>query len=78
MVVASSSCITISEMSDAVYIPHEAPKPSFQKDSRFWLVFAALCISSFLSALDLTAVSTVLPTMANELHSAEYSWIGTA
>lgn len=38
----------------------------------------ALCVSCFLSALDLTAVSTVIPTMAAALDSDQYAWIGTA
>lgn len=37
-------------------------KPSLRgKGIRFWLVVLALCSASFLSALDLTAVSTALP-----------------
>jgi hypothetical protein len=34
------------------------------KGVRFWLVFASLRMSCFLSALDLTAVSTALPSGA--------------
>jgi len=44
----------------------------------FAQVFLALCVSCFLSALDLTAVSTVIPTMAAALDSDQYAWIGTA
>ncbi|GAA5851973.1 hypothetical protein JCM3766R1_003039, partial [Sporobolomyces carnicolor] len=32
-----------------------------ERDLRFWLVFLSLCVSMFLSALDLTAISTALP-----------------
>lgn len=48
------------------------------RDSKFWLVFLSLCVCSFLSALDLTAVSTVLPVMALEFKSNQYSWVGSA
>jgi MFS family permease len=56
----------------------EAPNPFSGKSRDFWLVFLALCVSCFLSALDLTAVSTVIPTMAAALDSNQYAWIGTA
>lgn len=48
------------------------------RDSKFWLIFLSLCVCSFLSALDLTAVSTVLPEMANEFQSNQYSYVGSA
>lgn len=44
---------------------HENPK----KDLGFWMIMLTLAMCMFLSALDLTAVSTVLPTIALELHS---------
>ncbi|KAM0746387.1 iron permease [Meredithblackwellia eburnea MCA 4105] len=53
------------------------PKPK-GKGWRFWMVFLSLCMSTFLSALDLTAVSTVLPTIANTFHSSQYSWVGSS
>ncbi|KDE09667.1 hypothetical protein MVLG_00073 [Microbotryum lychnidis-dioicae p1A1 Lamole] len=59
----------------------EAPanqNPFAGKGSQFWLVFLALCVSCFLSALDLTAVSTTLPAMAAEFQSTEFSWVGSA
>lgn len=37
--------------------------------AHFFLVFSALCISSFLSALDLTTVSTALPTIVADLQN---------
>jgi hypothetical protein len=74
-----------------------AGSPFAGKGSRFWLVFLSLCVSTFLSALDLTAVSSclptstfcslfnvpvpeliLLPTVAAELHSDKYSWVGSA
>lgn len=40
---------------------------SVGKRLHFLLVFSALCVSSFLSALDLTTVSTALPTIVADL-----------
>ncbi|EST07272.1 Major facilitator superfamily [Kalmanozyma brasiliensis GHG001] len=37
--------------------------------THFLLVFSALCVSSFLSALDLTTVSTALPTIVSDLQN---------
>ncbi|SCV68369.1 BQ2448_490 [Microbotryum intermedium] len=52
--------------------------PFANRGRQFWLVYLALCMSSFLSALDLTAVSTALPSMAAEFQSSEFSWVGSA
>ena len=39
----------------------------------------AVAVTVFLSAMDLTAVSTALPTITNDLHGGdEYSWVGSA
>ncbi|KAF8573684.1 MFS multidrug transporter [Ramaria rubella] len=45
----------------------------------FWLAFSSLCMALMLSALDLTAVSTILPVIANDLGSdISFIWIGSA
>lgn len=44
-----------------VAAPKPATNPFAGKSSRFWLIFVALCTSCFLSAIDLTAVSTAIP-----------------
>ena len=54
--------------------PHENPK----KGLRFWLIIFSLLVATFLSALDLTAISTALPKIAAELESQDYAWIGNA
>ena len=36
------------------------------------------CISLFLSALELTSVSTALPTIVNDLRSPNFIWVGSA
>ena len=49
-----------------------------KKGPRFWLVFAAMCICLFLSALELYAVSTALPTIAHDLRATQFVWVGSA
>ncbi|KAG9009514.1 hypothetical protein FRB94_014201 [Tulasnella sp. JGI-2019a] len=46
--------------------------------TRFWLVFASLMMATFVSALDVTAVSTALPTIVYKLHGSEFTWVGSA
>lgn len=49
------------------------------KGSFFWLSFIAVVTSIFLSALDLTAVATTLPTITSDLNGGDdFSWVGSA
>lgn len=49
------------------------------KGTAFWLSFIAIVASIFLSALDLTAVSTALPTITDDLHGdSDFVWVGSA
>ncbi|OCH96143.1 iron permease [Obba rivulosa] len=49
------------------------------KGSAFWLSFVAIVTSIFLSALDLTAVATALPTITGDLNGGEdFVWVGSA
>jgi MFS family permease len=50
------------------------PKRSIQ----FWGVFVAIAVALFTAALDLTAVSTALPTIVNDLHGSQFVWVGSA
>ncbi|KAI0648730.1 iron permease [Trametes meyenii] len=55
-----------------------APQPR-TKGSVFWLSFTAVVVCNFLSALDVTAVSTALPTITDELHGGnDFVWVGSA
>jgi MFS family permease len=47
------------------------------KTRAFYLSFVAIMVTIFLSALDLTAVGTALPTIANSLHDTkgDYIWV---
>ncbi|KAJ6613134.1 major facilitator superfamily domain-containing protein [Mycena sp. CBHHK59/15] len=51
---------------------------AMKRDFKFWGVFAAIMVSAFTSALDLTAVSTALPVIANDLHGTQFVWVGSA
>ncbi|KAI9035222.1 uncharacterized protein KD926_004269 [Aspergillus affinis] len=54
----------------------DEPKSTFKPDVRFWLVFAALCVTSLLAALEGTVTSTALPTIVAELHvGQDYPWV---
>ncbi|THH00030.1 hypothetical protein EW026_g2414 [Hermanssonia centrifuga] len=49
------------------------------KGSAFWLSFVSIVVSIFLSALDLTAVSTALPTITADLNGGDkFTWVGSA
>jgi len=49
------------------------------KGAAFWLTYMAIVVSTFLSALDLTAVSTALPTITEDLNGRDkYVWVGSA
>ncbi|GJE88947.1 hypothetical protein PsYK624_050350 [Phanerochaete sordida] len=53
---------------------HTAPPSGMRsKGVRFWLIFLAICVSLFLSALEFTAVSTALPIQRRRLGSARRS-----
>ncbi|KAJ5929975.1 Efflux pump dotC [Penicillium verhagenii] len=58
-------------------VPSSAAKMSKKQIA---LVMAALCMALFLAALDMTIVSTALPTIADQFHATEsgYSWIAAS
>ncbi|KAJ7667521.1 iron permease [Mycena polygramma] len=51
-----------------------------RKSRAFYLTFVAIMVSTFLSALDLTAIGTALPTIANALNDTkgDFTWVGSA
>lgn len=51
---------------------------SSKKGLKFWLIILSLCLSIFLSALELTAVSTALPVIIHDLQGGDFVWVGTA
>jgi len=53
----------------------EASRTKFQT----FVIMASLCASVFLAALDITIITTALPTISEHFHSnAGYTWIGSA
>ena len=49
------------------------------KGTAFYMSFIAVVVSTFLSALDLTAIGTALPTITEDLNGADdFVWIGSA
>ncbi|KAH8824453.1 MFS multidrug transporter [Flagelloscypha sp. PMI_526] len=49
------------------------------KSKTFWLCFLPLCLSTFLSSLDVTAIPTTLPSIDKELSGSSNSvWVGSA
>ncbi|KAH9933591.1 iron permease [Epithele typhae] len=49
------------------------------KGSVFWLSYTSVVVCNFLSALDVTAVSTALPTITKDLNGGEeFVWVGAA
>ncbi|KIP04433.1 hypothetical protein PHLGIDRAFT_120696 [Phlebiopsis gigantea 11061_1 CR5-6] len=58
---------------------HQANNASGKRGSAFWLTMLALIVSTFLSALDLTAIGTALPTIVADLNGGDdFSWAGSA
>lgn len=57
--------------------PPAAPAPSNKKGLRFWLIMSTLMVVMFLSAIDLTIISTALPTIIEELPRSSISgtWV---
>ena len=48
--------------------------------SRLTIILFSLCMALFLAALDITIITTALPTIASHFHatSADYTWVGSA
>ena len=49
-----------------------------RKDLKFWMIFLSLCLAMFLSAIELSAVSTALPSIIHDLHGDDFVWVGAA
>ncbi|KAI0327034.1 iron permease [Cubamyces sp. BRFM 1775] len=55
-----------------------SPPPNSKRGVAFWMVFVSSVMVDMLSALDLTAVSTALPTIVDHLHGTDFIWAGSA
>ncbi|KAG8870907.1 hypothetical protein FRB97_009266 [Tulasnella sp. 331] len=62
---------TEAPMLESQPIPSAAPG-----GIRFWLIVMSLLVATFLSALDLTSVSTALPSIAESLKAKDFVWVG--
>ncbi|KAG8927326.1 hypothetical protein FRC01_007661 [Tulasnella sp. 417] len=51
---------------------------STSRGLRFWMVIAAMMVTEFLSAIEFSSVATALPTIVEDLHGTEFSWVGAA
>ncbi|KAL0954049.1 hypothetical protein HGRIS_005201 [Hohenbuehelia grisea] len=49
-----------------------------KRDWRFWVIFTSIALSLFISALELSAVSTALPIIVQDLNGSDFVWIGSA
>ncbi|KAI0352489.1 iron permease [Trametes cingulata] len=71
---SSHSLTDSTVLSQNELVPKRQPKSSL-----FWLTFLSILVCIFLTALDLTAVPTALPTITNDLHGGDkFIWIGSA
>ena len=62
---------------DSTPLPSIMPGGRSKRDLRFWFIFFSICVSLFLSALDFTGVSTILPTIVNDFHGSNFVWVGS-
>ncbi|KAI0058831.1 iron permease [Artomyces pyxidatus] len=49
-----------------------------RRNLAFWMVFVAGMSCDFLTAMDMTAISTALPTIAERLDGVDFIWAGSA
>ncbi|KAK7050204.1 iron permease [Favolaschia claudopus] len=48
------------------------------RDLRFWLVFLALFVCGFITALEMGVISASLPTIVDDLQGTQFIWVGSA
>ncbi|KAF8176901.1 MFS multidrug transporter [Mycena galopus ATCC 62051] len=89
---ASSSVTVVSTTSPSTKEPEPSDAGSTQtaaessisslsppKGSAFWLTYVAVCICTFVSALDITSIPTSLPSIIKSLSgTAASSWVGSS
>ncbi|KAF7367019.1 Iron permease [Mycena sanguinolenta] len=59
-------------------IPETVHEPKLPHDARFWLIFLSLCVSNFITALELGSTTAALPTIVDALHGKQFIWAGSA
>lgn len=70
----------LSEGRTTLPIREKPPPEEGRSKGKTALIMLALCMAVFLAALDMTIITTALPTIAAHFKSsgAGYSWIGSA
>jgi hypothetical protein len=64
---------------DLVQLTEKTEPSSTKKGWRFWLIYATINVSTLLVAIDLSIVSTALPTISADLDAKElFVWVGNA
>ncbi|KAH0828699.1 major facilitator superfamily domain-containing protein [Lanmaoa asiatica] len=78
MLSPTSSEFTVARASENGDGAVQANTTPSKKSLKFLLIFALMCICLSLSALEISSVSTALPTIANALHASQFTWVGSA
>ncbi|EIW57883.1 iron permease [Trametes versicolor FP-101664 SS1] len=55
-----------------------APNVVYKRGYAFWMVYISNLVVDMLTALDLTAITTALPTIVGHLHGSDFVWAGSA
>ncbi|KAJ6476037.1 Mfs1.2 [Mycena vitilis] len=71
-----------AEKAEAIAVTANTPPPATppsvpRKGYRFWLIFTSLCISLFLAAFELVAITTALPSIVHDLNGSHFIWVGS-
>ena len=74
---SSTDSQQVSNLRDIIVPQQRGMRPP-KRGLRFGIILFALCLTLFLSALELTAVSTALPTIVAELNGSDFVWVGAA
>ncbi|KAF8185726.1 MFS general substrate transporter [Pholiota molesta] len=75
-----SSAHTLSSLTAtaATCTGDEEGDSGYKRDTRFWLIFVALCCCTLLSALDLGGIGTAGPTIVHDLNGGDFTWVASA
>lgn len=58
---------------------NNSEESAVKKDWRFWLIFLSICVATLLVAIDLSIISTALPTISEDLDAKElFVWVANA
>jgi hypothetical protein len=65
---------------EAAQAEHPGPEPSVKKKGKVALTLLAICLAVFLAALDVTIVTTALPSIIADFNASEsdFAWVGSA